>query len=67
MRGVLRALQRGMGVVVMIDQDARGSGIFVPFFGRMSSTIPTVGTLHCGPAPRWSRRSRIRSPTAVGA
>jgi KDO2-lipid IV(A) lauroyltransferase len=45
-RGVLRALARGMGVVVMIDQDARGSGIFVPFFGRMSSTIPTVGTLH---------------------
>lgn len=46
LRGVLRALHRGMGVVVMIDQDARGSGIFVPFFGRMSSTIPTVGTLH---------------------
>jgi len=46
LRGVLRALARGMGVVVMIDQDARESGIFVPFFGRMSSTIPTVGTLH---------------------
>jgi KDO2-lipid IV(A) lauroyltransferase len=45
-RSVLRALTRGMGVVVMIDQDARGSGIFVPFFGRLSSTIPTVGTLH---------------------
>ena len=45
-RGVLRALQAGMGVVVMIDQDARSSGIFVPFFGHMSSTIPTVGTLH---------------------
>jgi len=45
-RGVLRALTQGMGVVVMIDQDARQSGIFVPFFGRMASTIPTVGTMH---------------------
>jgi KDO2-lipid IV(A) lauroyltransferase len=45
-RASLRALSRGVGVAVMIDQDARGSGIFVPFFGRPSSTIPTVGTLH---------------------
>jgi KDO2-lipid IV(A) lauroyltransferase len=45
-RASLRALSRGIGVAVMIDQDARGSGIFVPFFGRPSSTIPTVGTLH---------------------
>jgi KDO2-lipid IV(A) lauroyltransferase len=45
-RASLRALARGIGVAVMIDQDARGSGIFVPFFGRPSSTISTVGTLH---------------------
>jgi KDO2-lipid IV(A) lauroyltransferase len=45
-RASLRALARGIGVAVMIDQDARGSGIFVPFFGKPSSTIPTVGTLH---------------------
>ena len=45
-RPSLRALASGIGVAVMIDQDARGSGIFVPFFGRPSSTIPTVGTLH---------------------
>jgi KDO2-lipid IV(A) lauroyltransferase len=45
-RASLRALARGIGVAVMIDQDARGSGIFVPFFGRPSSTIPTVGTMH---------------------
>ena len=45
-RASLRALASGMGVAVMIDQDARGSGVFVPFFGRLSSTIPTVGTLH---------------------
>jgi Kdo2-lipid IVA lauroyltransferase/acyltransferase len=45
-RASLRALSRGIGVAVMIDQDARGSGVFVPFFGRLCSTIPTVGTMH---------------------
>lgn len=45
-RACLRALSVGRCVAVMIDQDARGSGIFVPFFGRPSSTIPTVGTMH---------------------
>ena len=45
-RASLKALARGIGVAVMIDQDARGSGIFVPFFGRPSSTIPTIGTMH---------------------
>lgn len=46
MRSVVKALARGIGVAVMIDQDARGAGIFVPFFGRPSSTIPTVGMMH---------------------
>lgn len=46
LRAALRALARGISVAIMIDQDARGSGIFVPFFGRPASTIPTVGTLH---------------------
>ena len=46
MREVVKALARGVGVAVMIDQDARGSGIFVPFFGRPSSTITTVGMMH---------------------
>jgi KDO2-lipid IV(A) lauroyltransferase len=45
-RAALKALSSGLGVAVMIDQDARASGIFVPFFGRPSSTISTVGTLH---------------------
>lgn len=45
-REVVKALARGIGVAVMIDQDARRSGIFVPFFGRLSSTIPTVGMMH---------------------
>jgi len=45
-RAAFRALARGLCVGIMIDQDARGSGIFVPFFGRPASTIPTVGTMH---------------------
>jgi KDO2-lipid IV(A) lauroyltransferase len=45
-RASLRGLARGSSVAVMIDQDARSSGIFVPFFGRLSSTISTVGTMH---------------------
>jgi KDO2-lipid IV(A) lauroyltransferase len=45
-REAVRALARGIGVAVMIDQDARAAGIFVPFFGRPSSTIPTVGMMH---------------------
>jgi Kdo2-lipid IVA lauroyltransferase/acyltransferase len=45
-RELVKALARGIGVAVMIDQDARGAGIFVPFFGRPASTIPTVGMMH---------------------
>ena len=45
-RELVRSLANGMGVAVMIDQDARGAGIFVPFFGRPASTIPTVGMMH---------------------
>jgi len=45
-RAALRALAAGRGMVVMIDQDARESGIFIPFFGRPASTISTVGTMH---------------------
>jgi Kdo2-lipid IVA lauroyltransferase/acyltransferase len=46
MRSAVKALARGIGVAVMIDQDARQAGIFVPFFGRPASTIPTVGMMH---------------------
>jgi Kdo2-lipid IVA lauroyltransferase/acyltransferase len=39
----LRTLRRGGLLAFVADQDARGSGVFVPFFGRMAST-------HRGPA-----------------
>lgn len=39
----LRTLRGGGLLAFVADQDARGSGVFVPFFGRMAST-------HRGPA-----------------
>lgn len=40
-----RALRRGTGVGVLIDQDARDRGVFVPFFGRPTSTSPALALL----------------------
>jgi len=42
-RAALRALRQGRVVAFVADQDARGAGVFVPFFGRLAST-------HRGPA-----------------
>lgn len=44
-RELLRALRARIGVAIMIDQDARHHGIFVPFFGRAASTTPTLAHL----------------------
>ncbi len=38
----MRALRAKRGVAIVIDQDARRSGIFVPFFGHPASTTPTL-------------------------
>ncbi|HXV77832.1 MAG TPA: lysophospholipid acyltransferase family protein, partial [Candidatus Polarisedimenticolaceae bacterium] len=45
LREMLRALREKLGVALLIDQDARGDGIFVPFFGRPASTTPALGLL----------------------
>lgn len=42
-KGALRSLRAGRAVALVADQDARRSGVFVPFFGRPAST-------HRGPA-----------------
>ena len=42
---MLRRLKEGGGVAIVIDQDAKDGGIFVPFFGRPASTTPTLALL----------------------
>jgi len=40
-RLLLKSLRGGGLVVLLVDQDARGHGVFAPFFGAPASTIPT--------------------------
>lgn len=44
-RETMRALGRGSGVAILIDQDAGKDGVFVPYFGRLASTTPTLALL----------------------
>jgi len=43
-KGIIDALNRNRIVAIMIDQDARKDGIYVPFFGRQASTFRGAGT-----------------------
>ncbi len=45
MRDVLRELKAGQGVGLITDQDGGQRGIFVPFFGIVSSSIPSAADL----------------------
>ena len=44
-RELLATLADGGTVAMLIDQDAREAGLFVPFFGRLASTTPALATL----------------------
>jgi KDO2-lipid IV(A) lauroyltransferase len=45
-REILRAIRKGSGVAIVIDQNVRGEqGIFVDFFGSPASTTPALATL----------------------
>ncbi len=48
-RNALRALRevlaRGRAIAILIDQDAREHGVFVDFFGRQASTIPSIAAI----------------------
>ncbi len=41
----MKAIRSGRITGLLIDQDARNDGIFVPFFGRQASTTPTLALL----------------------
>jgi Kdo2-lipid IVA lauroyltransferase/acyltransferase len=43
--GVTEALARNRVVAMLIDQDTRGAGVFVPFFGRPAHTPPGAAVL----------------------
>lgn len=45
LRHVVRALRNGKSFGILVDQDAGKRGLFVPFFGRTASTIPTPADL----------------------
>lgn len=44
-REMLRSVRDKIGVAILIDQDARRDGIFVPFFGQPAATVPTLALL----------------------
>ncbi len=44
-REMLTALRSKLGVAIVLDQDARRDGVFVPFLGRLASTTPTLALL----------------------
>jgi KDO2-lipid IV(A) lauroyltransferase len=44
-RPLLKALRAGGMIVLLVDQDMRGHGVFAPFFGAPASTIPTPAEL----------------------
>jgi len=45
LRTLARVLREGGYAAFLIDQDARGKGVFVEFFGREASTTPAVAAL----------------------
>ena len=44
-RGMIRSLRAGEAVGLLMDQDGSGLGVFVPFFGRLASTLPTAARI----------------------
>jgi len=45
LREAVRVLRRGEVLAMLVDQDARDQGVFVPFFGREASTLKSPALL----------------------
>ncbi|MDP8206417.1 MAG: lysophospholipid acyltransferase family protein [Candidatus Electryonea clarkiae] len=43
-KGIVKALKQNRLLAIMMDQDARSNGVFVPFFGKPASTFKGVAT-----------------------
>ena len=66
MRRVMRVLQDGQGVGILIDQHIQSSdAIYVDFFNRPAATTPAVAALALRTGARSSRCSRCRSGAAA--
>ncbi len=75
-RGALKAFRKGDGVGYLLDQDALGMGLFVPFLGQWASTFASAGTMavrlgvpvlpvFSSPTPEGKLRVRFQSPFTV--
>ncbi len=45
LRRIIRVLRDSQAVGLLMDQDGSGMGVFVPFFGELSSTLPTAALI----------------------
>ena len=45
LRAMREVLSRNRAIAILIDQDAREHGVFVDFFGRPASTIPSIAAI----------------------
>ena len=45
LRAMREVLARNRAIAILIDQDAREHGVFVDFFGRPASTIPSIAAI----------------------
>ena len=45
LRAIREVLARNRAIAILIDQDAREHGVFVDFFGKSASTIPSIAAI----------------------
>jgi KDO2-lipid IV(A) lauroyltransferase len=45
LRSAMRVMREGHALGLLMDQDGSAWGVFVPFFGKLASTVPTAARL----------------------